>query len=43
MPYNADMRHWVNQGRTPTASTALTLEAATRALVLTILRYLDGR
>jgi acetylornithine deacetylase len=59
MPYGADMRLLVHQGRTPTVLYGpgdvrrahapdefvplADLEAATRTLVLTILRYLDGR
>jgi acetylornithine deacetylase len=58
MPYGADMRLLVNQGRTPTVIYGpgdvrrahapdefvpiSDLETATRTLVLTILRYLDG-
>jgi acetylornithine deacetylase len=58
MPYGADMRLLVNQGRTPTVLYGpgdvrrahapdefvpiSDLETATRTLVLTILRYLDG-
>jgi acetylornithine deacetylase len=59
MPYGADMRLLVNQGRTPTVLYGpgdvrrahapdefvpiADLEAATRTLVLTTLRYLDAR